>query len=104
MATYAELLSIASTSAGEALRARIRVAVVVAADVVRLEPTATANHASRMVWARSAVSNPDAEAQRMLWAVLAQNRAFTVAQITGADDATVQTAVNAAVDLLAGAA
>ena len=37
----------------------------------------------------------------MVWAVLAQNRTFTAAQITGADDATVQTAVNAAVNLLA---
>jgi hypothetical protein len=55
-----------------------------------------------MEWARSVLQGPDAEAQRMLWAVLAQNRAFTQAQITGADDATVQGAVNAAIDLLAG--
>lgn len=102
MATYAELLTIASTSSGEALRNRIRVGVVVAADVIRAEAPGTANHANRLIWARQALNNPDAEAQRMLWAVLAQNRAFTVAQITGADDATVQTAVNAAVDLLAG--
>jgi hypothetical protein len=102
MATYAELLTIASTSTGEALRNRIRVAVVVAADVVRAEAEATPNHAKRMEWARSVLQGPDAEAQRMLWAVLAQNRAFTQAQITGADDATVQGAVNAAIDLLAG--
>lgn len=104
MATYAELLTIASSGTGEQLRARIRVAVVVAADVIRLEAPATANHASRLAWARNAVTAPDTEAQRMLWAVLAQNRAFSSAQITGADDATVQTAVNAAVDLLAGVA
>jgi hypothetical protein len=102
MATYAELLTIASSSVGDALRARIRVAVVVAADVVRAENTGTANHASRMIWARQVLQSPDTEAQRMLWAVLAQNRAFTLAQITAADDATVQTAVNAAIDLLAG--
>ena len=102
MATYAELLTIATSSTGDALRNRIRVAVVVAADVVRAEVPAPPNHANRMAWARLVLQNPDTEAMRMMWAVLAQNRAFTAAQITGADDATVQTAVNAAIDLLAG--
>lgn len=102
MATYDELLIINSGPIGDALRRKIRVAVVVAADVVRAEADATPNHASRLVWARQAMTNPDAEAVRATWAVLAQNRAFTAAQITGADDATVQTAVNACIDLLAG--
>ena len=102
MATYAELLTIATSSTGDALRNRIRVAVVVAADVVRAEVDTTPNHVKRMAWARAVLQAPDVEAQRMMWAVLAQNRAFTAAQITGADDATVQTAVNAAIDLLAG--
>ena len=102
MATYAELLNIASTSTGEALRNRIRVAVVVAADVVRAEAPGTANHANRLIWARLVLQNPDQEAQRMMWAVLAQNRMFTQAQIVGADDVTVQNAVNLAIDLLAG--
>ena len=102
MATYAELLTIATGPTGDALRNRIRVAVVVAADVVRAEINSTPNHANRMAWARLVLQNPDTEAMRMMWAVLAQNRAFTVAQITGADDAAVQTAVNAAIDLLAG--
>jgi hypothetical protein len=104
MATYDELLAIASTTSGTALRNRIRVAVVVAADVIRAEAPATVNHANRLAWARLVLDNPDRQAERMLWAVLAQNRAATVAQITAADDATVQTAVNAAVDLLAGVA
>lgn len=103
MASYAEILDIATSGAGDDLRKRLRVAVVVAADVVRAEVNTTPNHANRMVWARQVLQNPDAEAQRMLWAVLAQNRAFTALQITGADDAAVQTAVNAAIDLLAGA-
>jgi hypothetical protein len=102
MATYAEILTIATSSAGDALRNRIRVAVVVAADVVRAEIDTAPNHAKRMAWARLVLQNPDQEAMRMMWAVLAQNRTFTAAQITGADDATVQTAVNAAIDLLAG--
>jgi hypothetical protein len=102
MATYAELLTIASGPTGDSLKNKIRVAVVVAADVVRAENSATPNHANRMLWARQALNSPDTEAQKMLWAVLAQNRAFSAAQITGADDATVQNAVNSAVDLLAG--
>ncbi|HMN55627.1 MAG TPA: hypothetical protein PKE15_00135 [Ottowia sp.] len=100
MATYAELLTIA-TSAGSDLHSRIKVAVIVACDVIRTEPGATANHANRLKWAAATLQSPDEAARLMLWAVLAQNRAATAAQITGADDATVQTAVNAAVDLLA---
>jgi hypothetical protein len=36
-----------------------------------------------------------------MWPVLAQNKAAALSQITGADDATVQTAVNAAVNVFA---
>lgn len=100
MATYAELLNIATTS--DALKQQIKVACIVACDVIRAEAEATPNHANRLAWARATLQNPDGAAAKMVLAVLAQNRAATVAQITNADDATVQTAVNAAVDLLAG--
>ena len=102
MATYQELLTLALGPSGDSLRNKVRVAAVVAADVIRLEATSTPNHSNRLLWARTVLQNPEGEAQRLLWAVLAQNRAFTVAQITGADDATVQAAVNDAVNLLAG--
>lgn len=100
MATYAELLTIATT--GEAFKQRIQVAVIVACDVIRAESDQTANHANRRAWARQTLQSPDAVTSQMVLAVLAQNRAYTAAQITGADDETVQAAVNAAVDLLAG--
>ena len=100
MATYAELLAIA-TSDGSALHSRIKVAAIVACDVIRAESGQTTNHANRLKWAAQTLQAPDDAARKMLWAVLAQNRAATAEQITGADDATVQTAVNAAVDLLA---
>lgn len=100
MATYAELLTIATTS--DAFKQKVKVACIVACDVIRTESDATPNHAARKVWARGTLNAPDAAAAQMVLAVLAQNRAATVAQITAADDATVQTAVNAAVDLLAG--
>ena len=99
MATYAELLTIADTNS--AFKQRVLVACVVACDVIRAEPDATPLHAARLAWARATLQSPSAAAGQMVWAVLAQNRAFTSAQITGADDATVQTAVNAAVNLLA---
>ena len=99
MATYAELLTLATT--GDALGQKIKVAVVVACDVIRLESDVTPNHAARLIWARSTLQNPDTAAAQMVFAVLAQNRALSVAQITGASDADVQTAVNAAANLLA---
>ena len=95
MATYAELLQAAESST---LKNKIRVAVIVAAEIVRTEETSVPDHVLRLAWAKQAFNNPDEEARRMLWAVLAQNRAATLEQITGADDATVQTAVNAAVN------
>lgn len=98
MATYAELLT---ASENATLRNKIRVAVIVAAEVVRTEAAQTANHTARLAWAKRVFESPVVEADRMMWAVLAQNRAATLAQITGAADDTVQTAVNAAIDVFA---
>lgn len=98
MATYAELLSISENST---LKNKIRVAVIVAAEAVRTEVNTTPNHANRLIWAKSVFQHPNGEADRMLWAVLAQNKDLTTAQITSATDAQVQTAVNNAVDVFA---
>lgn len=98
MATYAELLT---ASENATLNAKMRVAVIIAAEKVRTENGATANHANRLVWAAKVFADPVTEARRMLWAVLAQNASLTLAQITGATDSGVQTAVDAAVDVFA---
>lgn len=98
MATYAELFDLRADSA---LRNRIAVACVVAAEAIRSEDAATANHANRLLWAKAVFANPVGEAERMLWAVLAANKALSEAQIKGASDAAVQTAVNAAVNVFA---
>lgn len=98
MATYDELLT-AAEDAG--LNRKIRVACIVAAEAIRTESTAVANHANRMTWAKLVFQNPITEAQRMIWAVLAQNKAATLSAIVTASDATVQTAVTAAVDVFA---
>lgn len=98
MATYAEILQ---ASENDVLRNKVRVACVIAAEVVRTEAPAVANHANRLIWAKSVYISPEAVTQRMLWAVLAQNAAATLAAITGATDAAVQTAVNNAIDVFA---
>jgi len=98
MATYDELL-LASENVG--LNQKIRVAVVIAAETVRTEDPATANHAARLSWAKDVFASPKGEKERMLWAVLAQNKNNTLVQITGATDTQVQTAVDAAVDVFA---
>lgn len=99
MATYAELLTIATTS--DVFRQKVRVACVIAAEAVRTELGTVTNHALRLVWAKAVFANPEAEGNRMVWAVLAQNAAFTAAQLTGASDATVLNAVMTAIDVFA---
>jgi hypothetical protein len=98
MATYAELIQASNNAT---LRDKIRVACVVAAETVRTEAGSVTNHANRLLWAKYVFKRPDDAFQDMLWAVLAQNRSSTLAQITGASDAAVQTAVDAAVDVFA---
>lgn len=98
MATYTELLQAAENPA---ITSKVRVACIIAAETVRTEGTGVANHALRLTWAKAVFANPETEAKRMLWAVLAQNRSNTLAAILAATDAQVQTAVDAAVDVFA---
>ena len=98
MATYQELFDLRSN---DALRNKISVACIMAAEAIRTEDPGTANHANRLVWAKAVFADPNGEANRMLMAVLAQNAGFTVAQITGAADSVIQSAVNDAVDVFA---
>lgn len=98
MATYTEIDLVAEDST---FRDRIKVACIVAAEAIRTELASTPNHDARIAWARGVLLGPEKEATRMIWAVLAQNRAATLAQITGATDAQLQTAVDNAVNLFA---
>ena len=97
MATYTELFSLSQNGP---LKDKVAVACLMAAEIIRTELTSVPNHAARLVWARKALENPDAVAIAALRAALVQNNALTVAQIQGATDAALQTAVNNAVDLL----
>jgi hypothetical protein len=98
MATYDELLSAAGDTG---LLNKVRMACVVAATTIMTESDSVTNHTNRLLWAKSVFDDTAAAGAKMMWPVLAQNKAFTLAQITGADDATVQTAVNAAVNVFA---
>lgn len=97
MALYTEILTAARD---DTLNQKVRVAVVIAAEVIRTEAAGTANHANRVAWAKTVYQSPEAVAERMIWAVLAQNAAVSLPTILAASDATIQTAVNAAVDAL----
>jgi hypothetical protein len=96
--TYLEILQAAQS---DDLNKRMRVAVIVSADTVRAESTGTANHTARLAWASKVTRDPDTEGKRALWCALAQNKAVTLAQVLAATDASLQTAVDLAIDLLA---
>jgi len=98
MASYAELYDLRANSA---LRNKVAVACVVAAQAIAVEDAGTANHAKRLAWAKLVFEDPEREAVRMLSAVLAANATATPAQISGASDATIQGAVNNAVNVFA---
>lgn len=100
MATLAELSAIHArgSNEAEALVDKIKAAVLLAAEVIRLESTGTASHAQRALWAKEAFSNPTAKANEMLGAILAANSSATQAQILSASDSAIQTAVSNAVN------
>lgn len=98
MATYVELFGLLEN---DALKQKIAIACMVACEAIRNEAGATANHDARVRWAGEVLRSPRQMGEQMWRAVLAQNNALTVAQINGASDANIQTAVNNAVDLCA---
>lgn len=99
MATFAELNQEGTTDG--TLFTKVKVACFIAASAITAESGATTNHANRLVWAKQVYLNPENEARRMLWAVLAANQANTVSQIQNATDAQVLTAVQSNVDVFA---
>lgn len=118
MATYLEVDELLRVDEPTNLRRRVAVATMVAANAIRLEVddgSAAAKSRKRFAQAlfRSAVDHPSMvnNAQTayafndifegVYRLALIANISLTKAQITGASDAAIQGAVNAAVDLLA---
>lgn len=98
MATHTELFSLRNNSE---LRNKVVSAVVIAAETVMNEDGGTANHVNRLLWAKAVFANPNSEAGRMFWAVLAANSAASLETITGASDSAIQTNVDDHIDLFA---
>lgn len=96
MATYSELRAIIGSSAGDDLKKKIEVAIAIKAQTL-IDGTPTAG---QKAWAQEALDSPASKVQGIMNYMIAANNSATVAQITGATDATVQSNCNAAVDAL----
>ena len=94
MATYNELRSLFGEGS---LRNRVEVALCMKVHAILQEATPSAE---RLAWARTTLSNSYGEADSLLKYALAANAALTTAQLLGASDAALLTAVGAAVDKL----
>jgi hypothetical protein len=99
MATYLELYALRNNAD---LMQRLIIAILVAANSVRLEASNTPFHSNRVAWAQNAVKDPDVYASKALYLLLAQNKALTVAQIQSVTDTAIQTAVDELVNTLTG--
>ena len=99
MATYQELFAIAN-DIPPALAQRLRVAIAVKAQAIAVDAQASQ---AQKDWALSALRNPSADLQVVLNYVLGAYKTASVAEITGADDAAVQSAVDLTVNQLLGA-
>ena len=96
MATYIEIHDLRSNAE---LRHRVAVAILKKAQAL-LDATSPAPTAAQIAWARNAIRDPQTHGDSFLGYVLAKNSGSTVAQITSASDATLQSQVGAAVDVL----
>lgn len=105
MATYIELRGLYGD---ESLSKKIEVAVAIAAQKIASGgdtgapfDQAAGKHDLRIKWAQAAIMNTARVSENVLKLVLAANNTLTVAQINGASDAAIQTAVESVVDALA---
>lgn len=98
MATLTELATLINEPA---ITDKIKSAVIKAAVAVKFEDEGTANHANRLKWAKQALSDPNGVATKCTRYVIAALASSALAEITGADDTTIQNNVNASVDVFA---
>lgn len=98
MAAYSDLAQLINDPT---LRDRVAVALLVAADVIRLEGDAVPNHSNRLKWAKQVLRSPYDHADDMVRALIGQNKDLTVTQIQGVIDTQIQNAVNSSIDIFA---
>ena len=99
MATYTELFTLRGSPSLDTLRGKITVAIAIKANLLS---KATPN-ATQKAFSVAALQNPDTYTQQVVNYILSEYNTSATSAITGASDAEVQTAVNAAVDTLLGA-
>ena len=101
MATYAELAAIGATDPDgfNALRDKVRVAVVIKAQAIAADVASTAE---QNAWAVDALQEPITQTDPVMNYILAANAGVTIANILSASDSAIQTNVDAAVDTLFG--
>ena len=92
MATLTELVTLFSDSG---LRNRITAAAIIKAQTVLVDASAPA---ARKAWAESCLTNTNSMVELLFKYVLAASKAASLANITGASDEAIQSAVNAAID------
>ncbi len=85
-----------------ALKNKVYSAMMQVADTIRGEATGIANHANRLVWAKSVYVGGPRMAEPVLRSVLAQNADKTVLQITDAADSAIIANVASVANLFAG--
>ena len=107
MATYEELFKMQSD---DSFRNRVFVGITVSADIIRSGGDTTEDfsqeagaHEARAAWVKNARAyRPGDElVKTFVSAMVAANKGLTLAQIQGASDENIQTAVNKVVDILA---
>lgn len=97
MATLAELYNLRFTSAG--LKNRTVAAIAKAAQDVLNESDQTANHTARVAWAKLALADAPAMAEKMLWGLL--SNATIAGDGEAATDNDIQFVVNSLIDTFA---
>lgn len=97
MATYNEIHNALTGQAFNELRNRIWVGCLVKAKAVLADAQSPAG---RVTWAKGVFSETDSEAELLTRNLIGGSVAQSIATLAAVNDATVQTAVNNAVDVL----
>jgi endonuclease/exonuclease/phosphatase family metal-dependent hydrolase len=98
MATYNQLAAIENDANWSSFSEKVRIACIIKAATIMGDVNATSG---QKAWAIACVKDARATMQNIRAMIVAANQAATVAQITGATDAAIQTNVNTAADFFA---
>lgn len=103
MATYEQLRGLFENPV---LLTKVDAAISIAVHTINAENPATADHGARIVWANQAIKDIRAESVKALKIALAGaqvgNGSVTTDALLASTDSAIQTAVNAAIKVLAG--